>query len=262
MSILDTIVAHKREEVAAKKRQVPVARLEDMPAFRRKALSLASVLRGKDIAVIAEIKQASPSKGVICRDMNPESIAREYVGAGAVAISVLTDEKFFLGKVEYMEQMRRPTPVPILRKDFIIDQYQLCEAKAYGADAVLLIAAILGPAQLTDLLAGAKSLGLECLVEVHREDEIDTLDMEMVETIGINNRDLDTFETDLFTSVRLRKHIPSDKIVVSESGISSGEDIEKLLSHGIHAFLIGESLMRAEHPGKVIAAILRRAGVW
>ena len=262
MSILDTIVAHKREEVAAKKRLVPTSRLEDMSGFQRKTLSLASALRWKEIAVIAEIKQASPSKGRICGDMNPESIAREFVGAGAAAISVLTDEKFFLGKLEYLTQVRQHASVPILRKDFIIDRYQLCEAKAYGADAVLLIAAILDPAQMTALAAGAKSLGLECLVEVHEEDEIEALDMEKVETIGINNRDLDTFETDLSTSVRLRKFIPPDKIVVSESGISSGEDIEMLLSHGIHAFLMGESLMKADHPGEMLDSFLRRAGAW
>lgn len=262
MSFLSTIVAHKREEVAARKRMVPPTQLETMPGFKRETLSLAAALRDKEIAVIAEIKKASPSKDVIRKDFDPVAIAQEYVQGGASAISVLTDERFFLGRLEYIWQIRHVAPVPILRKDFIVDPYQLSEARAHGADAVLLIAAILEPHQLADLHAQAGSLGLECLIEVHKEDEIDALDMETVGMIGINNRDLDTFETDLSTSVRLGSHIPPGKIIVSESGISSGDDIEMLMGHGIHAFLIGEFLMRAEHPGKALTGILRKAGVW
>jgi indole-3-glycerol phosphate synthase len=259
MSFLDTIVAHKRQEVSGKKLKVQRSRLEDMPKFGDKTRSLAKALSNKDVAIIAEIKKASPSKNIIRHNFDPLAIAREYMRDGASAVSVLTDENFFLGKLEFIEQMRHFVSVPILCKDFIIDSFQLYEAKAYGADAVLLIAAILEPEQLIDLAEEAATLGLESLVEVHSEEEIESLNFSSLEIIGINNRDLMTFETDLYTSVRLKKYIPSGKLVVSESGLSSGKDLDMLMSHGIHAFLIGELFMRAENPGAALAKLLREA---
>jgi len=258
MNFLETIIAHKREEVAARKKQMPLSELMQMPLFQRKPVSLANALREKNINIIAEIKKASPSKNVIRNDFNPIDIAHQYVKGGASAISVLTDTKFFLGDIAFVEQMRDSVPVPILRKDFTIDSYQLVEAKAYGADAVLLIAAVLGSHQLTDLALEAASLGLESLVEVHNEEEAEALDLSAVRIVGINNRDLYTFETDIYTSVRVKKFIPEDTIIVSESGIAGPKDIEMLISNGIHAFLIGELFMRAENPGEALDSLIKQ----
>lgn len=256
MNFLDTILAEKQEEVLARKKAAPLSVLKQMPHFDRKTISLSEALRGKQLAVIAEIKKASPSKGVLREQFNPLEIAKEYVRAGASAISVLTDLKFFQGRLEYIRDMRDSVPIPVLRKDFIIDEYQIYESKACGADAILLIAAALQPRQLSDFVSTSSELGLECLVEVHNKEEVDALDFSLVKIVGINNRDLTTFEADLSTSLRLRRHIPSDAVVVSESGITSREDLDRLMSNGIHAVLIGEAFMRAEYPGKALAELI------
>lgn len=257
MNFLETILAHKREEIATRKKAVLRSQLEDMPKYGYERTSLHAAVSGKEIAVIAEIKRASPSKKVIRQEFDPMEIARAYLRGGASALSVLTDERFFQGDLGFIDRMRHFVPVPILRKDFILDPYQLYEARAYGADAVLFIAAALEPPVLHDLADEAGELGLECLVEVHHEDEIEGIDFGRIHLVGINNRDLATFETDILTSVRLKKYVPAHATIVSESGISGRKDIEFLLGNGIHAFLIGEVLMRAEDPGKELEALLR-----
>lgn len=207
-------------------------------------------------AIIAEVKKASPSKGIIRENFDHRIMARDYVKAGASALSVLTDNKFFQGDIHYIEDIRADVSIPILRKDFIIDSYQLTEAKAFGADAVLLIAACLGKNQLREFHIEAEELGLECLVEVHNEDELESLDMSLVKIIGINNRNLEDFSVDLNTSIRLSEMIPSGITKVSESGISSRREIDLLMQNGINAVLVGESLIRASNPGEALRSLL------
>ncbi len=256
MNMLETILSHKREEITARKRAKSVGQLEAMPLFAVPRRSLIRALKGKAMAVIAEIKKASPSKGVIREVFDPVLIAKQYVEGGASALSVLTDEKFFQGRLEFLSLIRPTVSVPLLRKDFILDDYQLVEAKAHGADAVLLIAATLEPAALTRLFAEAKRLELECLVEVHDEREVAALDFRAIQLIGINNRDLTTLETDLSTTSRVKRLLPPHVTVVSESGITTHQDLEQLMTEGIHVALIGESLMRAEDPGKALKELL------
>ncbi len=260
MNFLETIIASKKEEVASRKRHTLRSKLEDMPKYDYPRLSLGRALAEKEVAIIAEIKKASPSKKVLREDFDPLEIARQFVRGGASALSVLTDERFFQGRLEFIESMRHLVNVPVLRKDFIIDPYQLYESRACGADAVLLIAAALEPGRLHDLVDEAGSLGMECLVEVHDEEEIDALDFSKIGLVGLNNRDLETFETDIWTSVRLSKYIGPGTIRVSESGISTSRDLDLLISHDIHAFLIGEYFMRAEDPGKALHELVDGVG--
>lgn len=256
MNILEEILEHKQQEITLAKKTIPKEQLMSMPDFERQCFSLRRALSGKEISVIAEIKKASPSKKVIREDFNPLEIACEYVGNGASALSVLTDNKYFQGDIRYIADIRSSVPIPILRKDFIIDSYQLIEAKAFGADAVLLIAAAMKPERLHDLFNEANALGLECLVEVHNIEELNILNFVSAKIIGINNRNLSTFTVDISTAIRVASRIPKDIVVVSESGISNRADIDQLTSHGIHAVLVGESLMRAKNPGEALRALL------
>jgi indole-3-glycerol phosphate synthase len=256
MSILKEILENKKQEVARSKKTLPVVQLKDMPGSLRKCLSLLSALQTQSIAVIAEIKKASPSKGVIRENFDPVKIADEYISNGAAALSVLTDKKYFQGDIYFINDIRPIAPLPILRKDFIIDSYQLIEAKAFGADAILLIAAALEKEHLKDLHAEAHEMGLECLVEVHHERELETLDLVQTKIIGINNRNLSTFTVDTAITLRVALQIPQGITIVSESGISNRTDIDHLTAHGIHAVLIGESLMRAESPGQALQSLL------
>ena len=256
MNVLEEILEHKRSEVRAKKKVVFQRELEERELFSFRRLSLSRALRRRKPAIIAEVKKASPSKGVIRADFDALAIAREYIQNGATALSVLTDEQFFQGDLRFIERMRKFAMIPILRKDFVIDSYQLYEAKAYGADAVLLIAAALDRSQLDDLFAEATAIDLECLIEVHSKEEIETLDFDKVSLVGINNRDLATFETDISTSAKLRQLIPNDVEVVSESAISTPAELRHLMSQGISSFLIGEKFMRAESPGAALAELL------
>ena len=198
------------------------------------------------LGLIAEVKAASPSKGILRHDMNPSQIALEYQEGGATAISVLTDEKFFHGRLAHLEDVRRAVRLPLLRKDFIIDEYQLVEARTSGADAVLLIAAILDEKKLEALLSSAGRLGLNCLVEVHTEGELKKVLDTPATLVGINNRDLHTFKTDLETTIRLRPLVPEDRTVVSESGIKSRGDVRRLEDAGVDAILVGEALVQSE----------------
>lgn len=259
MNFLETILAAKREETALRKKTILRSRLEDMPGYGAPRLSLSRALAGRDMAVVAEIKKASPSRRVLREDFDPLLIARQYLDGGAHALSVLTDEKFFQGKLDFIGTMRHAVSVPILRKDFIIDSYQLYEARAYGADAVLLIVAALDQSCLYDLAEECRLLGMQSVVEVHTEDEIDGLDFSRIDLVGINNRDLMTFDTDVLTSVRLRKFIPAETGVISESGIRTPQDLRLLMDHHIHAVLIGEQFMKADNPGVALRDLL--AGV-
>jgi indole-3-glycerol phosphate synthase len=256
MSILREILEDKRQEVMLAKKSMPLAQLTEMPGYKRKYLSLQKALQTKNIAIIAEIKKASPSKGVIREDFNPVKIAGEYVAGGAAAISVLTDKKYFQGNIYFINDIRFLVPVPILRKDFIIDPYQLTEAKAFGADAVLLIVGALEPKKLHDLHAEANELGLECLVEVHDEWELESLDFKQVKMVGINNRNLSDFTVDMSVTSRTASKIPQGITIISESGIETRADIEQLAESGIHAVLIGESLMRSANPKDALRELL------
>ena len=253
--ILDDIVANKIPEVEKRKRELPLEELKKQLQEQSSPLDFISALRGDRIKLIAEVKKASPSKGVICEDFNPVDIAQTYASNGAAAISVLTDDKYFMGSLEYLRNIRKAldTPVPLLRKDFILDEYQVYEARAAGADAILLIVAILEPEKLSELLELSHRLGMKCLVETHNENECKVAIDSGARIIGINNRDLKTFTVDLETTGKLRHLIPSDRIVVSESGIKSRNDIERLKGWDVDAVLIGESLMASTD----IAAAMR-----
>jgi len=249
-TILDKIVAEKRQEIEQRKRSLPVSALKERP--RQKALDLAHALSGDGIKLIAEVKKASPSRGVLCPDFNPVALAKAYAQGGAAAISVLTEVNHFQGSLEYLTAIRQEVSVPLLRKDFIFDEYQVYESAAYGADALLLIAAILSREQLEELLALSHDLGLSCLVEVHNEKELEKVLKGDSEIIGINNRDLSTFTVDINTTRRLRPLIPEGRIVVSESGINNREDVVKMGEWGINAVLIGEALVTASNiPAKM-----------
>lgn len=254
--ILDDIVTARREDVARAKRTAPLAVLEASPRYGEPRRGFAAALRAKTPAVIAEVKRASPSRGVIRADFDALAVARSYAGAGAAAISVLTEERFFQGRPDYLGAIRDAVAVPLLRKDFIFDAYQLAEARAWGADAALLIVAILDAAQLVDLHAAATELGLDVLVEAHTADEVERAVATGATLIGVNNRDLKTFVTRLETAERLRPLIPATTLTVAESGIERPADIARLRAAGYDAFLVGESLMRAPDPGAALKALL------
>ena len=255
--ILDTIIAHKQKELQAEQEQVPLAVLESklvtLPPtkdFRR------AIAQRDNINLIAEVKKKSPSKGIIREDFDPIQIAETYTENGAAAISVLTDVQFFDGSLEYLASIREVVDVPLLRKDFTIDPYHIYQARVAGADAILLIVAALTSEQLRDFMEIAASLALASLVEVHTEAELEiALDVE-AEIIGINNRDLRTFHTDLATTFRLRESIPMEKVVVSESGIYTRADVESLSEAGVNAILVGESLMRSPDIGEQVRKLI------
>lgn len=260
VSILDQIVDDTKELVAGRKREVPLGRLEQRPFYdEREPLSLVEALRERGMSFIAEIKKASPSKGVIREDFNPAMIAQQYEANGATAISVLTEPLHFQGSIEMLPWIRAHADLPLLRKDFIIDSYQLVEARAMGADAVLLIASILDRPQLYDLHQTATELGLSCLVEVYALDELDRIDFDQVDILGVNNRDLRTFEVDIDNSLRIFEHAPRHVGRVSESGLSRPEDLVHLRKNGVNGVLIGEHFMRADDPGKALAELRNRA---
>jgi indole-3-glycerol phosphate synthase len=208
--------------------------------------------------IIAEVKRASPSKGLIREDFDPVAIAKDYANHGASAISVLTEERFFQGSLSYLEQIRGAVTVPLLRKDFMVDAYQLTEAKSYGADAVLFIAAMLDPSLMRELREQATALSLDALVEVHNEAELKAAIEAGAQMIGINNRDLKTFSVSLATTERLAPHVPAGMPAVCESGIDSLEQIRHVEQMGIHVFLIGEALMRVPQPGKKLGELLEQ----
>src|SRR3990172_3723986 len=251
--ILDEIIRYKRKELEVRKADIPLKIITSaiwnlpLPLSFKDALLPSSDGRTR---VIAEVKKASPSKGVIREDFNHLEIAETYQRNGASALSVLTDKNFFQGSIDYLSEIRHHVSIPLLRKDFVFDEYKIFEARGYGADAVLLIAAVLDDKELNDFVELSLNLGISPLVEVHDELELEMTLKTGAELIGINNRNLQTFKTDLNTTIRLISNIPDDKIVISESGINTKEDISFLKDAGADAFLIGEALMRAADIGK------------
>jgi indole-3-glycerol phosphate synthase len=257
--ILKQILARKSAEVAERAEAVPLRMLKERipsaPAPRDFVGAIESRIRQGQPAVIAEIKKASPSKGVLRQDFHPAEIAASYARAGAACLSVLTDREFFHGAPEYLVQARTACQLPVLRKDFIVDAYQLYESRALGADCVLLIVAALGDAQLLEFTELATEMGMDVLVEVHDAVELERALPLHTPLIGINNRNLRSFETRLDVTLGLLPKIPDDRIVVTESGILSAEDVSLMRASGVHAFLVGEAFMRAPDPGERLAQV-------
>lgn len=251
VSILDEILAHKRDELRGAKQRVPAREMAGRAdAVREPARGLRrALLAAPAPAVIAEIKRRSPSRGEIRADFDPLAIAKAYAEAGAAALSVLTDERFFGGSLATLELAGRATGLPVLRKDFLLDTYQVDEARVHGADAVLLIAAALGPGRLRELREAAAARGLDALVEVHDEAELEAALAAGADLVGVNHRDLRSFEVDLSLTERLAPRVPAGVLLVAESGIVSAEDVSRLARAGARAFLVGESLMREPDPG-------------
>jgi indole-3-glycerol phosphate synthase len=243
--MLEKIIAQKREEVEQRKWAVPLTYLQERIVDQKPPLDLAQALKGDHIRLIAEIKKASPSRGLLSPNLNPTELAQTYAEGGATAISVLTEEDYFMGSIEHLTAIKEVVGLPLLRKDFIFDPYQVYEARAYGADALLLIAAILSQGQLKEMILLSRSLGLGCLVEVHNEDEVERAVLTGAEVIGINNRDLDSFAVDIDTTHRLRSLVPEERVLVSESGIKSRKDVERLRRWRVDAVLVGEALVTA-----------------
>ncbi|MCH8485561.1 MAG: indole-3-glycerol phosphate synthase TrpC [Candidatus Cyclonatronum sp.] len=252
-TILDKIVAQTREDLHQKKKKIAASDFRSFPEYEAERRDFKAALRKEgSIRVIAEVKKASPSKGIIREDFDPVRIAVQYDEAGAAAISVLTEPHFFQGDLAYLRQIRPEVSVPLLRKDFIVDFYQIEEARASGADAILLIATITSGAQLSELLHAAQEAGLQCLVECYSRDEFEALSFSEVNIVGVNNRNLKTFEVNLHRGLELLAEAPKEVIKVSESGLSSPRDIETVLEYGIDAALIGEHFMRQPHPGDAL----------
>ena len=257
--ILNKIVAVKREEVAASLDRKPLAAMRADAESRLNTRDFTGALRAKvaagKSAVIAEIKKASPSKGELRADFIPADIAQSYAEFGAACLSVLTDQTFFQGSVDYLKQARASCSLPVLRKDFVIDAYQVYESRVMGADCVLLIAACLDDAQMKTFEAIAMSLDMAVLVEVHDEAELERALTLKTPLIGVNNRDLNTFEVSLDTTLRLMQKVPADRLLITESGISTREDVQRLRDAKINAFLVGEAFMRADDPGAALARL-------
>lgn len=258
-TILDQIVEQTQIDLQKRKQRISHTDLETLPHYERERRSFADALKAENgVSIIAEIKKASPSEGVIREDFNPAKIAVQYEEAGAAAISVLTDEPAFQGSLQYLKIASNEVGIPLLRKDFIIDPYQVREARAHGADAVLLIATITSRSQLQELHHAAEEEGLECLVECYTEFDFKKIDFKQVKILGVNNRNLHTFEVDVHRGMELLKKAPDGTVLVSESGISSRADITLLEANGIDAALIGSHFMRQRNPGKALKQLLNK----
>jgi indole-3-glycerol phosphate synthase len=255
--ILDEILAHKRAEVEERRRRMPAERLRDVPEFHAPRRGFRAALAGATApAVIAELKRASPSRGRIRDDYDPPAHARSYAAAGATCLSVLTDERYFEGALAHLSAARAAVSLPCLRKDFVVDRYQIDEARAAGADAVLVIAAAGASTAIAELAAEAGEAGLDVLVEVHDEDEMAWAVDVGATLVGVNNRDLRTFETRLETTERLAPLVPPTALLVAESGIGCRHDVDRMVRAGAHAVLVGEALMRAADPGAALQELL------
>ena len=257
MTILDKIINHKKGEVERSKQELPVTVLEKSPAFQRSTFSLKSALElSEEVGVIAEFKRRSPSKGLINGDAVVEDVTTGYIGSGASGLSILTDVDFFGGSNENLQKARKVNNCPILRKEFIIDEYQLLEAKALGADVILLIAECLDKTQVNQLAKFAKSLGLEVLMEIHSEDQLTKLNP-YLDIVGVNNRNLKDFSVSIETSLGLFDKIPSEFVRISESGLSNAQAISKLRHAGFQGFLIGEYFMKQANPGEACGKLIQ-----
>ena len=260
MNILDEIVARRRERLAEEQAALPLgevqARLRDLDDTPR---PFAASLRGPQVRVIAEIKRSSPSQGQMVELLDPRAVAQDYAGGGAAAISVLTEQDHFGGEAHYLRRARRAMALPVLRKDFLVDEYQLYESRLLLADAVLLIVRVLAPEQLRDYLALARELGMDALVETHDAAEVEAALDARAQVIGINNRDLDSLEISLGVTAQLASRVPRDRVLVSESGIRSAADVERVAASGADAVLVGGHLMMAAEPAHALRALTRIA---
>ena len=260
MTILERILETKRAELEESRKARPLDEVVAAASQAPPALSLAEAVGQAGIQIVAEVKKASPSKGIIREDFDPVAIATAYAGGGAAAISVLTDSEYFQGSLEYLRAIREKVAVPLLRKDFIIDTYQVFEARAAGADAILLILAALSDEEAEPLAAVAEQLGMDVLWEVHNIEEMHRVAGFSPAVVGINNRDLKTFEVSLETTRGLLPEVPADAVVISESGFFKREELEMMSGWGVDGFLIGEGLMRAEDPGAALRGLLSAPG--
>ncbi len=256
-TILQEILQRKHEEVSAASKQVPLATLNELISELQNCRGFTNSLKKTNAAgqsaVIAEVKKASPSKGVIREDFRPADIARSYEDAGAACLSVLTDQDFFQGHADYLKSARAEVSIPVLRKDFMVNDYHIAESRAMGADCILLIAAAFDASSLfEDLYQQATALGMDALIEVHNEEELERALKLKPAMVGINNRNLHTFETSLQTTIDLLSNIPEDCLVITESGIHSAEDVHKMREHGVNSFLVGEAFMRQDDPGQAL----------
>ncbi|MDC6354707.1 MULTISPECIES: indole-3-glycerol phosphate synthase TrpC [unclassified Robiginitalea] len=257
MNILDRIAATKREEIALKQQVVPEARLRDSALMQREPASMKASLSARSYGIIAEHKRRSPSRAVINQALTVQQVVRGYTAGGAGAVSVLTDGTYFGGSLEDLLLARAVTDLPLLRKEFILEPYQVLEARAHGADAILLIAALLEPGQIEALAGQAQELGMEVLLEVHDREELDKSPLGSADMIGVNNRNLKTFEVDLATSHSLAGLIPDTALRITESGLGKPGELRELRDSGYRGFLMGESFMKQDDPGKALKAFLK-----
>ncbi|WP_333877606.1 indole-3-glycerol phosphate synthase TrpC [Flavobacterium sp.] len=257
MNILDQIIAHKKREIALKKSVVSANQLENSELFNSRTTSLSKSVLHSPFGIIAEHKRRSPSKATINHNLSLENVVKGYEEAGASGISVLTDTKFFGGSSDDLLLAKACVKTPVLRKEFIIDEYQIIESKAYGADAILLIAAVLTQSQIKSLTAFAHSIALEVLLEVHNQAELNKSLIPELDMIGVNNRNLKTFEMNLDTSLALADKIPNDMVKISESGLNAAEQVKLLKSAGFNGFLMGETFMKADNPGAELETLLQ-----
>lgn len=257
-NVLQRIVEQTELDLQKRKKEISFNDLQSLQGFEKERIDFKEALKSESVSIIAEVKKASPSKGIIREDFNPVDIALRYQEGGASAISVLTDKPFFKGDLEYLSTISKLVQLPLLRKDFIIDPFQIKEARAYGADAVLIIVAITQGSQLNELIAATKEFGLSALVECYDQEDFDRLDFKEVDILGVNNRDLKYFNVDVHRGISILKQAPEETVLVSESGISTGEDIALLKREGIHSALIGEYFMRQSNPGKAVSELLEQ----
>lgn len=258
-NILEKITEQTAEDLAKRKREVSFADFNSFEGFEKDRVSFKKALDVEEtVSIIAEVKKASPSKGIIRPDFDPVDIALRYEEGGAAAISVLTDEPFFKGDLKYLNVISKRLELPLLRKDFIIDPYQVKEARAYGADAVLIIVAITEGKQLEELIHAAREFGLDALVECYDQDDLDRVNFDLVDILGVNNRDLKNFEVDVHRGISLLQQAPEGTVLVSESGLSSGEDLALLQKEGIHSALIGEYFMRQKNPEQAVKELIEQ----
>ncbi len=257
MTILEQITNYKRKEVSARKQWIPEKQLTSLPRFNRTGISLKNALQQKSIGIIAEHKRKSPSRSVINDKVLLDEVVASYEMGGAAGISVLTDTKFFGGSLEDLLLARETVKCPILRKEFVVDPYQIIESKANGADVILLIAACLNSREIKEYSELANKIGLEVLLEVHNEEELSRNLFPTIDMIGVNNRNLKTFEVSIETSIQLSRKIPSEFVKVTESGLSSASEIKTLNAHGFQGFLMGEHFMKSEKPGKALSELLQ-----
>ncbi len=260
MTILDEIVDRTRETLKQRRSQMPESGLRELALFEADRRGFAAALSTPNLSVIAEIKRASPSKGLLTEDFHVGRLAQDYESGGASAVSVLTEPDFFRGALGHLPIARAETSLPLLRKDFVVDPYQVVEARAYGADAVLLIATVLERNQLSELILAAAESGLDHLVEVYSEEDLDKVDFDLIRVLGVNTRNLETFEVDTTRLARVFAQIPIDLLRVAESGISGPSDIAALQKAAVDAVLVGEALIRSKDPARLIRALLEEAG--